>query len=266
MERLFSLSLSRCPVLFVLFVHTITLMTIHYLYTMTLMTTQYLYTIETHDHSRYTVTTSPSSRSLEKQVRNCPEGVHNSQTNKKIHGEIILLPNLSLWALWKCPFQPVAEPEAAERGTGLSQDEDQQDKATAWAIVGGDSIYLRFPCSNIAWTMPRKAVNMCVFSHSQPFTVVVYNHTCDHSLIITLMTTHYLYTTPFKKSNATPLWSIISICLWVYIHHVRYHLKAWLFVFPLILHLSWLLCRNVRRVIKLGSMSKNKCCKIGPQH
>ena len=24
--------------------------------------------------------------------------------------------------------------------------------------------------------------------------------------------------------------------------------------------------RNVRRAIKLGSMSKNKCCKIGPQH
>ena len=71
--------------------------------------------------------------------------------------------------------------------------------------------------------------------------------------------------TPFKKSNVTRLWSIISICLWVYIHHVRYHLKAWLFVFPLILHLSWLLCRNVRRAIKLGSMSKNKCCKIGPQ-
>ena len=44
----------------------------------------------------------------------------------------------------------------------------------------------------------------------------------------------------------------------------RYHLKAWLFAFPLILHLSWLLCRKVHGAIKLGSMSKNKCCKIGP--
>ena len=57
----------------------------------------------------------------------------------------------------------------------------------------------------------------------------------------------------------------IKFCLWVCIHHVRYHLKAWLFVFPLILHLLWVLCRNVRRAIKLGSMSKNKCCKIRPQ-
>ena len=36
--------------------------------------------------------------------------------------------------------------------------------------------------------------------------------------------------TPFKESNATRLWSIISICLGVYIHHVRYYLKAWLFL------------------------------------
>ena len=74
-----------------------------------------------------------------------------------------------------------------------------------------------------------------------------------------------LKATPFRKSNATPLWSIISICLWVYIYRVGYHLKAWLFGFPSILHLSWLLCRNVRRAIKLGSLSKYKCCKIGPQ-
>ena len=65
-----------------------------------------------------------------------------------------------------------------------------------------------------------------------------------------------------SKSYATPLWSIISICVWVYIQYVRYNLKAWLFVFPFILNLSWLLCRNVRSAIKLGSMSKINVAKL----
>ena len=62
--------------------------------------------------------------------------------------------------------------------------------------------------------------------------------------------------TPFKKSNATPLWSIILICLWVYIHHVRYHLKAYLsFHWYFIWHdcfagtcagrLNWVQCQKI---------------------
>ena len=132
----------------------------------------------------------------------------------------------------------------------------------------------------------------------------------------------YKYT--LQRSNVAPLWSIISICSWVYIHHVRYHLKTYLsFHWYFICHdcfaetctgrLSWVQCqkinvakldqnfnqwyqfvyeiiflvlgiiwkpiyfslnwyiicydclsgfRNMRKVIILDPMSKNKCSKI----
>ena len=57
---------------------------------------------------------------------------------------------------------------------------------------------------------------------------------------------------------------MITICLWAYIHHVRYHLKAYLFFFQLVHYLLWLPGRNVRKVIILDAMSKNKCSKIAP--
>ena len=49
-----------------------------------------------------------------------------------------------------------------------------------------------------------------------------------------------------------------------YIHHVRYHLKACLFVFPLVHYLLWLPGRNVRKMIIFGAMSTNTCSKIAP--
>ena len=56
--------------------------------------------------------------------------------------------------------------------------------------------------------------------------------------------------TPFKfttytiqKCNTTQLNRLYK---WVCIHHLRYHLKDWLFVFPLILYLLWLLCRMLQ--------------------
>ena len=57
---------------------------------------------------------------------------------------------------------------------------------------------------------------------------------------------------------------MIPICLWDYIHHFRYHLKACLFVFPLVHYLLWLPGRNMRKVILSGAMSKYKCSKIAP--
>ena len=118
----------------------------------------------------------------------------------------------------------------------------------AYCVLGAVSLWAWQVCDLSLWY---NAINMYVIS-------------LQFSSFHTSKLFWYTYR-PFKKSNATRLWSIISICLWVCIYHVRYHLKAWLFVFPLILNLSWLLCRNVRKAIKLGSMSKYKCCKIGPQ-
>ena len=42
------------------------------------------------------------------------------------------------------------------------------------------------------------------------------------------------------------------------------HLKACLFVFPMVLYLFWLLCRNMRKGSKIWAISKNKCCEIVP--
>ena len=69
-----------------------------------------------------------------------------------------------------------------------------------------------------------------------------------------------------QKSNATSLLdgTCIAICLWVYIRHVGYHVKACLFVFPLLPYLFWLIHCNMHRVSKLGAMSRIKCCKIAP--
>ena len=68
--------------------------------------------------------------------------------------------------------------------------------------------------------------------------------------------------TPFKKSNATRLWSIIFLLPWIYIHQVRYPWKACLFAFRVMPYLLGLFHWGVCRVSKLGAMSKRKSCKI----
>ena len=69
-------------------------------------------------------------------------------------------------------------------------------------------------------------------------------------------------TTPFKKSNATRLWSIIFLLSWICIHQVRYPWKACLFAFQLMPYLLGLFYWGVCRVSKLGAMSKRKSFKI----
>ena len=66
--------------------------------------------------------------------------------------------------------------------------------------------------------------------------------------------------TPFQKSNATRLWSIIQSQN--YIRHVRYHWNACLFAFRLMPNLLWLFNWCVCRVRKLGASWKIKSCKI----
>ena len=68
--------------------------------------------------------------------------------------------------------------------------------------------------------------------------------------------------TPFKKSNATRLWSIIFLLSWILIHQVRYPWKACLFAFRLMPYLLGLFHWGACRVSKLGAMSKRKSCKL----
>ena len=67
--------------------------------------------------------------------------------------------------------------------------------------------------------------------------------------------------TPFKKSNATRLWSIISLLSWICIHQIRYPWKACLFAW-LMPYLFGLFNVGVCRMSKLGAMAKRKSCKI----
>ena len=68
--------------------------------------------------------------------------------------------------------------------------------------------------------------------------------------------------TPFKTSNATRLWSIISLLSWICIHQIRYPWKACLFALRLMPYLFGLFHRGVCRMSKLGAMAKRKSCKI----
>ena len=68
--------------------------------------------------------------------------------------------------------------------------------------------------------------------------------------------------TPFKKSNATRLWSIIFLLSWIFIPQVWHPYKACLFAFRLMPYLLWLFHWGACRVSKLGVKSKRKCCKI----
>ena len=70
------------------------------------------------------------------------------------------------------------------------------------------------------------------------------------------------HSTPFKKSNATRLWSIIFLLSWIFIHQVRYPLKACLFARRLMPYLLGSFHWDACRVSKLGVISRNKSCKI----
>ena len=75
---------------------------------------------------------------------------------------------------------------------------------------------------------------------------------------------HVTYTyinifTPFKKSNATRLWSIIFLLSWICIHQIRY---PCLFALRLMPYLFGLFHWGVCRMSKLGAVSKMKSCKI----
>ena len=67
--------------------------------------------------------------------------------------------------------------------------------------------------------------------------------------------------TPFKKCNATRVWSIIFLLSWIYIQ-IRYTSKACLFAFRLMPYLLGLFHWGVCRVSKLGAMSKGKVAKV----
>ena len=58
--------------------------------------------------------------------------------------------------------------------------------------------------------------------------------------------------TPFKKSNATRLWSIISLLSWICIDQIRYPWKACLFALRLMTYLFGLFHWGVCRMSKLG--------------
>ena len=70
--------------------------------------------------------------------------------------------------------------------------------------------------------------------------------------------------TPFEKSNATRLWSIIFLLSWIFIPQVWYPWKACLFAFRLMayMYLLGLFHWGTCRVSKLGVKSKRKSCKI----
>ena len=70
------------------------------------------------------------------------------------------------------------------------------------------------------------------------------------------------WTTPFKKSNATQVWSIIFLLSWICVNQVRYPWKACLFAFRLMPYLLGLFHWGMCRVSKLRAMSKRKICKI----
>ena len=71
-----------------------------------------------------------------------------------------------------------------------------------------------------------------------------------------------LVSTPFKKSNATRLWSIIFLLSWICIRQIRYPWKACLFALRSMPYLFGLFHWGVCRMSKLGAMSKRKSCKI----
>ena len=73
---------------------------------------------------------------------------------------------------------------------------------------------------------------------------------------------HSTWSTPFKKSNATQLWSIISLLSWICIHQIRYPWKACLFALRLMSYLFGLFHWGVCRTSKLGAIAKRKSCKI----
>ena len=64
--------------------------------------------------------------------------------------------------------------------------------------------------------------------------------------------------TPFKKSNATRVWSIIFLLSWICIHQIRYPWKACSFALRLMPYLLGLFHWGVCRMSKLGAMSKRK--------
>ena len=70
------------------------------------------------------------------------------------------------------------------------------------------------------------------------------------------------FTSFFKKSNATRLWSIISLLSWICIHQIRYPWKACLFALWLMPYLFGLFHWGVCRMSKLGAVAKRKSCKI----
>ena len=71
-----------------------------------------------------------------------------------------------------------------------------------------------------------------------------------------------LVSTPFKKSNATRLWSIIFLLSWICIRQIRYPWKACLFALRSMPYLFGWFHWGVCRMSKLGAMSKRKSCKI----
>ena len=71
-----------------------------------------------------------------------------------------------------------------------------------------------------------------------------------------------LCSTPFKKNNATRLWSIIFLLSWIFIHQVRYVWEACLFAFRLMPNLLGLFYWGACRLRKLGTTSKRKGCKV----
>ena len=69
-----------------------------------------------------------------------------------------------------------------------------------------------------------------------------------------------LYT--LQKSNATRLWSIISILSWNCIRQIRYPWNACLFALRLMPYLFGLFHWGMCKMSKLGAMAKRKSCKI----
>ena len=67
---------------------------------------------------------------------------------------------------------------------------------------------------------------------------------------------------PLKTSSAIQVWGMISFLLLIYEKRNWYHWKAWLFLFTMMCHLSWLCNHGMCSTPEYRAKSEVKCCKM----
>ena len=112
-----------------------------------------------------------------------------------------------------------------------------------------------------AWTRNEEQCRRTVWADQR--TVSVMQSRCTDLKYSVMHLEFGIEYTPFNKSHATQVWSIIFLLSWICIHQVRYPWKACIFAFRLMPYLLGLFHWGVSRMSKLGAIiSKRKSCKI----